>query len=74
MGYNKPLVRRVARRSGSNMLTWEIDTTLGSPLGEIWTFVNTATECHPYHAKPLYGEHKTFPTLSEAKKYFEEFC
>lgn len=74
MGYNKPLVRRIPRHKGSNMLTWEVDTTGGTPLGAIWTFVNTTTESHPYHVKPLDGEHKTYPTLSEAKKHFEIYC
>ena len=41
----------------------------GEPFGLIWTYPDTATESHPWHAKPLEGKHVTFATLDAAKTY-----
>ena len=37
----------------------------------MWTWPNTRYETHPWHAKPLDGEHRTFSKKSAAKKYME---
>ena len=41
----------------------------GEPFGQIWTWANTRTESHPWHAKPLNGTHEVFDTLPEAKEH-----
>jgi hypothetical protein len=41
----------------------------GEPFGQLWTWKNTRTEQHPWHAKPLNGEHEVFKTLAEAKDH-----
>ena len=51
----------------TGQLVWNVD--LGSqPFGQIWTFVAEGEE-HPFHAKPLHGEHVTFATLEMAKQH-----
>lgn len=50
---------RIARAHGSNQTKIEVDRN-GRPWGMVWTFRNTRTETHPWHAKALNGEHKAF--------------
>jgi|14_taG_2_1085336.scaffolds.fasta_scaffold97039_2 hypothetical protein len=40
----------------------------GEPFGQLWTWSNTRTERHPWHSKPLDGEHKTHKTQKAARK------
>ncbi len=47
------------------------------PFGQIWTFPRTRGEYHPWHAKPLNGEHRTFNRSTiglEAAKYYMLRC
>lgn len=54
-------------------LNVEVD---GKPFGQIWTFTKTKGEFHPWHAKPLNGEHRAFYAkdggLQAAQRYMME--
>ena len=41
----------------------------GVPFGQIWTFRDTASEWHPWHAKLINGEHKAFYGATKADGY-----
>ena len=40
----------------------------GRPYGLLWTWEGVKDEWHPWHAKPLHGDHHTYPTLEKAKE------
>lgn len=60
-------ITKRAKVRGSNMVEYTVDVD-GVPFGLIWTF-KAAGEVHPFHAKPLAGEHATFATYAEAETY-----
>lgn len=39
----------------------------GRPYGLLWTWEGIPDEWHPWHAKPLHGDHHTYMTLAAAK-------
>jgi len=39
----------------------------GEPYGQLWTF-QAKGEKHPWHSKPLDGDHQTHPNLQKAKQ------
>lgn len=47
------------KRHGSTMMVVDVERD-GQPFGQLWTWPTTRTEDHPWHAKPLNGEHKVF--------------
>ena len=54
------LFTKINPSHGSNVLKINVDRA-GVPFGQIWTiFRDCPGEVHPWHAKPLTGEHKTF--------------
>jgi hypothetical protein len=63
-------------RRGSSQIVIDVERN-GVPFGQLWTFKNTRTTWHPWHAKPLNGEHKAFykgetgRDLVAAKAYME---
>lgn len=59
---------KVIKRSGSTQKTVNVSLN-GQPFGQLWAWNNTRTERHPWHAKPLNGEHATFETLAAAKSH-----
>lgn len=67
------------RKHGSTQTTIDVERD-GKPFGQLWTWPNTKTDTHPWHSKPLNGEHEAFyaPTgkpkaaaLALAKEYME---
>ena len=59
---------KAKKRPGSSKV--EINVSKGgAPFGMLWTWANTRTEWHPWHAKPLNGEHATFDNLAAAKAH-----
>jgi len=59
-----------------NLVRYNVERINGQPFGQIWTWKNTKDTWHPWHAKPLNGEHKTFfgdknVDLRHAKAYME---
>lgn len=70
-----------AARKGSTQVSIDVSRNDGRPFGAIWTFRNTRDTWHPWHAKPLNGEHRTFWNAAEtggdlaaAKAYLETFA
>lgn len=61
-------ITKVAPPKGSNQTRWNVDLE-GIPFGAMWTFRNTKTEKHGFHAKPLNGMHKIFTTYQDAETY-----
>ena len=61
---------KVAKKPGSSQQTINVERN-GEPFGQMWTWPNTATERHPWHALPLNGNHETFDTLKQAKTYMQ---
>lgn len=61
---------KVAKKPGSSQQTINVERN-GKPFGQLWTWPNTKTEWHPWHAKPLNGDHKTFDNLKDAKTHME---
>jgi|SRR5579864_2949640 len=63
-------------KPGSNARTINVSQG-GQPFGQLWTFRNTATDTHPWHAKPLNGPHAAFYKedggLNAAKAHMEKF-
>lgn len=58
---------KVPAVKGSNAVRFNV-SVMGRPFGQIWTFKNTCTEQHPWHAKPLHGAHVAFyPTDASGK-------
>lgn len=53
------------KRHGSTEVFYEVSCD-GKPYGAIWTWPNTRTEWHPWHSKPLDGEHETHDDLRAA--------
>lgn len=51
-------------RLGSSQRVIDVERN-GEPFGQLWTFRNSRTTWHPWHAKPLHGEHKTFWNADE---------
>lgn len=49
----------ILTRKGSSQRTINVDLN-GVPFGQLWTFRNTKDTWHPWHAKPLTGEHQAF--------------
>lgn len=65
------------KRPGTTQMVVNVERD-GQPFGQLWTWPTTATETHPWHAKPLTGEHKTFDKGGEggikAAKAYMEAC
>ena len=59
---------KVRRNIGSSCTQVNVDKD-GRPFGALWTFRNTKTEWHPWHAQALNGEHRTFPEYQQAVAY-----
>jgi hypothetical protein len=68
-------------KPGSTQQVINVDRD-GKPFGQIWTFRDTKDTWHPWHAKPLNGQHVTFTkgrlgegdqpgSLQAAKAYME---
>ena len=58
----------VITKPGSTQQTVNVSRD-GEPFGQLWTWANTRTELHPWHAQPLDGLHKLFNSLPLAKEY-----
>jgi len=61
---------KAVKRPGLTQKTINVERN-GKPFGQLWTWPNTKTEKHPWHAKPLNGKHETFGTLREAKNHMK---
>lgn len=55
---------KVLTTRGSRMREINVSRN-GRPFGKMWTWPNTRTEWHPWHAQPLNGEHKVFYNKNE---------
>jgi hypothetical protein len=53
---------------GSNRIAWNVDKN-GIPFGQIWTFRNTDTETHLFHAKDKFDVYAAFKTYAEAETF-----
>lgn len=58
----KFIPRKTRPGSSQRVIDVELD---GNPFGQLWTFRNTRTTWHPWHAKPLNGEHQLFWNADE---------
>lgn len=56
---------RASKNSGSNMVAWNVSLN-GKPFGQVWTFRNTKTDTHRFHAKTLKDDYADFATKAEA--------
>ena len=60
---------------GSGLITINVEKD-DQPFGQIWTFRTSLDTKHPWHAKPLDGEHKSFFAkeggFTAARTYFEQ--
>lgn len=61
-------IARVTRHHGSNLISWNVDLN-GHAFGQIWTYRNTATETHRFHAKTLAEDYADFATYAEAESF-----
>jgi hypothetical protein len=68
MNFQNIIITKVKPSKGSNVTAWNFDLD-EVPFGQVWTFKNTATETHKFHAKPLTGAHDCFDTYAQAEEY-----
>lgn len=61
------ITKRPTHKGGS-AIEWAVDLD-GRPFGMIWTFKNTATETHRFHAKTLRGVYDNFATYDAAERF-----
>lgn len=47
---------KIQKKPGSTKLSIEVSRD-GKPFGLIWSWPDTRTECHPWHAKTVAGAH-----------------
>ena len=61
---------KVPKVRGGEQITINVERD-GLPFGQLWTFPNKVGFTHPWHAKPLNGEHRTFATKKAAKNFMK---